>query len=57
MRRALVVAAGIAFAVWLLAGISALRPAQQGVVLRLGAVQPQPLGPGIHWRPAGSTAS
>ncbi|MHB8797062.1 MAG: FtsH protease activity modulator HflK [Thermoanaerobaculia bacterium] len=53
MRRALAVAAGLAAAVWLLAGISALRPAQQGVVLRLGAVQPLPLGPGIHWRPAG----
>lgn len=45
--------AGLLGAAWLLAGVVALRPSQQGVVLRLGAPRPIPLGPGIHWLPAG----
>jgi membrane protease subunit HflK len=41
--------AGLAAAVWFLSGIVALRPTQQGVVLRFGAARPIPLQPGIHW--------
>ena len=52
-RRTLLAAAGLLAAGWLLAGITVLRPAQQGVVLRLGVPGLVPLGPGIHWRPAG----
>jgi membrane protease subunit HflK len=52
-RRGLLVAAALVAGAWVLAGITALRPAQQGVVLRFGAPRPIPLGPGIHWCPAG----
>jgi len=47
------VAAALLAGAWVLLGITVLRPAQQGVVLRFGAPRPIPLGPGIHWRPAG----
>lgn len=53
VKRALLAAAGLLAAAWAFAGVSVLRTAQQGVVLRLGAARPVPLGPGIHWRPAG----
>ena len=52
-RRALAWGASLLAAGWFLAGIVVLRTSQQGVVLRFGAPRPIPLGPGIHWLPAG----
>lgn len=49
LRTAALWAAGLVAAAWLLSGIVALRPTQQGVVLRFGAARPIPLQPGIHW--------
>lgn len=52
-RGAALWAAGLLGAAWLASGIVVLRTSQQGVVLRLGAPRPVPLGPGIHWVPSG----
>lgn len=46
-----VLGAGVAFMLWLLFGAYVVDQAERAVVFRFGAMQPEVVLPGLHWRP------
>ena len=46
-----VLGAGVAFVLWLLFGAYVVDQAERAVVFRFGAMQPEVVLPGLHWRP------